>query len=82
MGPHDFSAKDYEEIGAKMWVPGPPNSAVAKWVIELYKNLYETGTLEGYPAPGGPYWQYLNTLRGIDKFTELERKYVLMEKDK
>jgi hypothetical protein len=79
MGPHDFSAKDFEDIGAKMWVPGPPNSAVAKWVIELYKNLYEKGTLEGYPAPGGPYWQYLNTLRGIDLYTELERKYVLME---
>ena len=55
---------------------------MAKWVIELYTSLYETGTLEGYPAPGGPYWQYLNTLRGIDKFTELERKYVLGEKDK
>ena len=82
MGPHDFSAKDYEEIGAKMWVPGPPNSAVAKYVIELYKGLYEKGTLEGYPAPGGPYWQYLNTLRGIDLYTELERKYVLMEPEK
>jgi hypothetical protein len=60
-----------------MWVPGPPNSAVAKYVIELYQGLHDKGTLEGYPAPGGPYWQYLNTLRGINLYTELEKKYVL-----
>jgi len=58
--------KIMRKSGPKMWVPGPPNSAVAKYVIELYKGLFEKGTLEGYPAPGGPYWQYLNTLRGID----------------
>jgi len=30
MGPHDFSAKDFEDIGAKMWVPGPTEQRFAK----------------------------------------------------
>jgi 2-methylisocitrate lyase-like PEP mutase family enzyme len=75
MGPFDFTAKDYEEVGAKMWVPGPPNGQITKLVIDLYKGLYDTG--ESYPPSIGPVRQYLDKLRGLDFWTELERKYVL-----
>ena len=77
MGPFDFTAKDYEDIGAKLWVPGPPNGAVTKLVLDFYQGLHDTGTLKGYPPAVGQYRQYLDKLRGLGFWTELEKKYVL-----
>ena len=53
-GPDNFTAKDYEEIGAKLWVPGNPIPVVSKTLIDLYKGLYDTGTLDGFSPPGSP----------------------------
>ena len=76
MGPFEFTAKDYEDIGAKMWVPVPPTGSVTKLVLELYQGLHDTGTLKGYTPSAGPYRQYLDKLKGLEFWTELERKYV------
>ncbi len=77
MGPFEFTAKDYEDVGAKLWVPGPPNPVVTQMVLELYKGLHDTGTLKGYSPPTGPIRQYQDKLNGLDFWTELEKKYVV-----
>ena len=77
MGPPDFTAKDYEEIGAKLWVPAPPMAAITKSLFDSYRGLYDTGTLESFNPPGAPDRPYLDQLRGLAFWNELERKYVL-----
>jgi 2-methylisocitrate lyase-like PEP mutase family enzyme len=76
-GPSDFSAKDYEEVGAKLMVPGNPIPVVCKILIELYKGLYDTGTLDGFSPPGLPGRDYFNKLEGVEFWNELEKKYVI-----
>ena len=76
MGPFDFTAQDYADIGAKMWVPGPPHGAVMKLALDLYRGLRDTGTLKGFTPPTGQTWQNENKLSGLDFWIELEKKYV------
>jgi 2-methylisocitrate lyase-like PEP mutase family enzyme len=72
----DFSAKDWEDIGAKIWAPGPLNGALMKLAIELLQVLHDQGTIKGYNPPGGPSAQLLHQLEGLDFWEGLEKKYV------
>jgi 2-methylisocitrate lyase-like PEP mutase family enzyme len=76
-GPSWFVAKDYEEIGAKLWVPGNPIPVVSKTLIDLYQGLYDTGTLKAFSPPGLPNRAYFNKLEGVEFWNELEKKYVM-----
>ena len=75
-GPEEFTAKDYEDVGAKMWVPGNPLPGVAKTLISMYKGLYETGSTKSYFLENMPADAYLNKLRRLDFWQGLEKKYV------
>ena len=77
MGPSDFTEKDYEDIGAKLWVPAPPMAAITKSLFDAYQGLYDTGTLKSFSPPGAPDRPYLDKLRGLEFWNELEKKYVL-----
>jgi methylisocitrate lyase len=76
-GPSSFIAKDYEEIGAKLWVPGNPIPVISQTLINLYKGLYDTGTLDTFSPPGLPSRAYFNKLEGVEFWNELEKKYVM-----
>jgi methylisocitrate lyase len=75
-GPEEFNTKDYEDIGAKLWVPGNPLPGVAKALIEMYKGLYDTGSTKSFFPAGLPDNAYLNKLRRLDFWEGLEAKYV------
>ena len=79
VGPSSFIAKDYEEIGAKLWVPGNPIPVVSQTLIDLYKGLKDTGTLKGFSPPGLPPRSYFSKLEGVEVWNELEKKYVMTE---
>ena len=72
----DFTAKDWEDIGAKIWAPGPLNGALMKLALELLQVLHDTGTIDGYHPPGGPSAEFLHRLEGLDFWEGLEKKYV------
>ena len=72
-GPEEFTAKDYEDVDAKMWVPGNPLPGVAKTLIEMYKGLYDTGSTKSFFPNGMPDNAYLNKLRRLDFWQELEK---------
>jgi methylisocitrate lyase len=76
-GPSSFIAKDYAEIGAKLWVPGNPIPVVSQTLINLYKGLYDTGTLDAFSPPGLPSRAYFNKLEGVESWNALEQKYVV-----
>ena len=71
-----FDAKDWEDIGAKIWAPGPLNAAVTKLVLELLQELRAKGTIQGYNPPGGPNPQFFSKLAETDFWEDLEKKYV------
>ena len=77
MGPFEFTAKDYEDVGAKMWVPGSPMGPVSKTLFDCYTSLHDTGTLATYTHPAGTYRHYLDKLKGLEFWMELEKKYVV-----
>jgi methylisocitrate lyase len=79
-GPEEFTTKDYEDIGAKLWVPGNPLPGVAKALIDMYKGLYDTGSTKSYFPAGMPDIAYLNKLRRLDFWEGLEKKYVNTKK--
>jgi 2-methylisocitrate lyase-like PEP mutase family enzyme len=72
----DFSAKDWENIGAKIWAPGPMNSALMKLALELLQTLHDEGTIKGYRPDGGPSREFLHQMEGLDFWEGLEKKYV------
>ena len=72
----DFTAKDWEDIGAKIWAPGPLNGALMKLALELLQVLHDTGTIKGYHPQGGPSAEFLHRLEGLDFWEGLEKKYV------
>ena len=71
-----FTAKDWEDIGAKIWAPGPLNGALMKLALELLQVLHDTGTIKGYHPQGGPSAEFLQRLEGLDFWEGLEKKYV------
>jgi methylisocitrate lyase len=79
-GPEEFTTKDYEDVNAKLWVPGNPLPGVAKALIDMYKGLYETGSTKSFFPPGMPDDAYLNKLRRLDFWQGLEKKYVVDKK--
>jgi len=79
-GPEEFTARDYEDIGAKLWVPGNPLPGVAKVLIDMYKGLYNTGSTNSFFLEGMPADAYLNKLRRLDFWQGLEKKYVTTKK--
>jgi len=72
----DFAAKDWEDIGAKIWAPGPLNGALMKLAIELLQTLHDNGTIKGYNPQRGPSKQFLQQVEGLDFWEGLEKKYV------
>ena len=75
MGPRGITAKDCEEIGAKIWVPyDPPTDAVKKALFDVYQEVYDTGNY--IPPRGTPVRDYSNKLRGLEFWREIEKKYV------
>jgi 2-methylisocitrate lyase-like PEP mutase family enzyme len=78
-GPDTFSAKDYEEIGAKLWVPGNPIPVVATVLIDLYRGLHDMGTLKNFSPPGTISADELFTLEGVKFWNELEKKFVIVK---
>jgi len=72
----DFSAKDWEDIGAKIWAPGPMNAALMKLALELLQTLHDEGTIKGYRPDGGPSREFLHQMEGLDFWEGLEKKYV------
>ena len=78
MGPHTFTAKDYEDIGAKMWVTGRVNFVVAEAVLNFYQNFHDTGALPLHTfssKPGkGPARDKLEKLIKLDFWAEVEKR--------
>jgi 2,3-dimethylmalate lyase len=72
----EFSAKDWENVGAKIWAPGPLNGALMKLALELLQVLHDEGTIKGYTPAGGPSVEFLHRLEGLDFWEGLEKKYV------
>jgi len=78
-GPDTFTAEDYEEMGAKLWVPGNPIPIVSKVLIDLYRGLYDTRTLKGFSPHGAPSNDDLFKIEGVNFWNELEKKYVIIK---
>jgi 2-methylisocitrate lyase-like PEP mutase family enzyme len=75
-GPFDFTAKDYEEVGAKMMVNGGPVDACTKAALIYLQKFYDTGVIPTDVPPEGPSWDNYNKLKGLDFWANLEKKYV------
>ena len=71
-----LNAKDWEELGAKIWAPGPLNPALMKLALELLQVLYDKGTIEGYNPQAGPSLQFTHKRDGLEFWEGLEKKYV------
>ncbi len=71
-----FNAKDWENVGAKIWAPGPLNAAVTKLVLELLQVLRDKGTIDGYNPPGGPPPQFFSKLARTDFWEDMEKRYM------
>ena len=72
----DFAAKDWEEIGAKIWAPGPLNAAVKKLVRDLLQDVHDNGTVDGYTPRGVHEQQFLHKPGTADLWEDLEQRYV------
>jgi 2,3-dimethylmalate lyase len=72
----DFTAKDWGELGAKIWAPGPLNAALMKVALELLQVLHDTGSIKGYHPADGPSSEFLHKMEGLDFWEGLEKKYV------
>jgi len=78
MGPDDLTAKDYQDIGTKIWVNGRIDFIVAEAALDFYQKFHDTGTLppQTFTAqPGkGPAADYLQKLRGKGPWSEIEKR--------
>ncbi len=74
-GSDEFTAKDYEEIGAKFLAEGVVANATLKAALDFYQAYHDTGKVPTIliPQPGG---ERLTKLRGLDFWNGLEKKYV------
>ena len=74
-GPTEFTAKDYEDIGAKFLAEGVIADATLKAALDFYQTYHDTGKVPQIliPQPSG---EHLRKLRGLDFWNELEKKYV------
>jgi methylisocitrate lyase len=75
MGPQGFTAKDCEDIGAKMWVPKySPRSAVVQALAGVYQEVYDTGDYQPQVSKQGS--DIARKMRGSASWRELENKFV------
>ena len=75
MGPDDFTAKDCEDVGAKIWVPNQtPTIVVKNALFDMYQEIYDSGNYN--PAKGLPNRDYAKKFKGLEFWIELEKKYV------
>jgi 2,3-dimethylmalate lyase len=75
MEPHGFTAKDCEEIGAKVWVPyTPPTDAVKKALFGVYREVYQAGNNSHDKKT--LIRDSSSSLVGLEFWLELENKYV------
>ena len=76
MAPQGFTAKDCEDIEAKVWVPpASPMDAVKKVLFDVYQEVRDTGNytpLKGVTLDK----DFSKHLRGKEFWRELEKKYV------
>ena len=77
MGPDEFTAKDYEDVGAKLWVAGSAGILVTKAVLDFYQKFHDTGIIPSEDLAKGPSADRLRKLEGLGFWGELEKKYVL-----
>jgi methylisocitrate lyase len=79
-GPDTFVAKDYEEIGAKLWVPGRFTEFIEEAVLDSYQRFYDTGLqpIYTFSSPGKKLSSNrLRKLKGLDYWCDVEKKYVV-----
>ena len=74
MGPPEFIAKDYEEVGAKMWVSGSP--PFVKVALDYYQEYHDKRALPKVEQPVGPAADRYRKLEGLDFWSDIERKYM------
>jgi 2-methylisocitrate lyase-like PEP mutase family enzyme len=75
MGPAGFSARDCEDVGAKMWVPkNSPRSAVVQALWGVYQELYDTGDYTPHTTKETS--EFTRKMRGSEFWRELEKNYV------
>ena len=72
----DFAAKDWEDVGAKIWAPGPLNAAVKKLVRDLLQDIQDNGTIDGYTPRCVHEQQFLHKPGTADLWEDLEQRYV------
>jgi hypothetical protein len=72
----DFAAKDWEDVGAKIWAPGPLNAAVKKLVRDLLQDIQDNGTIDGYTPRCVHEQQFLHKPGNADFWEDLEQKYI------
>ena len=75
-GPTEFTAKDYEDIGAKFLAEGVVADATLKAALDFYQVYHDTGTVPNILIPQ-PSVARLRKLRGLNFWNELERRYVV-----
>ena len=77
MGPPGFTAKDYEDVGAKLWVHGSP--PFVKVALEYYQEFHDKRALPkvGWNSPlVGPAAERYHKLEGLDFWSDIEKKYM------
>ena len=70
-----FNVADWEDLGAKVWAPGPLDAAVTKTVLEVLQTLHDKGTIDGYNPTGGPPPKFLRKSEDSEFWNGLEKKY-------
>ena len=74
VGPNNFTIKDYDEVGAKIYVPfALPIVAVKETLFEVYQDLFDKGFYIRDVKRNGA---YSNKIRGMGFWLELENKYI------
>ena len=78
MGPDDLTAKDYQDIGTKIWANGRIDFIVAEAALDFYQKFHDTGALSLQTfttQPGkGPSADNLQKLRGKGPWSEIEKR--------
>jgi 2-methylisocitrate lyase-like PEP mutase family enzyme len=76
-GPDNYTAKDFEDVGAKLLVAGSARIVVKKAVLDFYQKFHDTGIIPSEDLAKGPSADRLRKLEGLGFWGELEKKYVL-----
>jgi len=75
-GTPDFTAKDYEEVGAKLWVPAAIQHYLVKPILDYYQEFYDTKSIPKASSPVGSSADRLRKLEKEEFWAGLEKKYM------